>query len=229
MRTPLNVLAQQFLFDLGDLPPDFTLAPRYNIAPTQTVAAVRKQEGGGPRQLALLHWGLIPSWAKDAKLAASTINARGESVAEKPAFRTAFARRRCLVLADGYLEWQTVGKKKLPLWFRRQDEQPFAFAGLWERWRGPAGTPEDAPPLESCTIVTTTANPGSAHIHDRMPVILEPVDYDFWLDPASDKERLLALLQPYPEESLRVDPVSQRVNSVRNDDPACLAIEKDLF
>src|SRR5262245_28428500 len=134
LRTPLNVLAQQFLFDLGGLPPDFTLAPRYNIAPTQTVAAVRRLEAGGERQLALLHWGLIPSWAKDAKLAASTINARGESVAEKPAFRSAFARRRCLILADGFLEWQAVGKKKQPLWFRMQDERAFAFAGL--RGRG---------------------------------------------------------------------------------------------
>ena len=186
LRTPLNVLAQQFLFELGDLPADFELKPRYNIAPTQTVAAVRRLEAGGPRQLALLHWGLIPSWAKDAKLAASTINARGETLAEKPAFRTAFARRRCLVLADGYFEWKAEGKKKLPLLFQLKSGQPFAFAGLWERWRGPAGTPEDAPPLESCTIVTTSANSLSANVHDRMPVILDPADYDLWLDPASE-------------------------------------------
>jgi putative SOS response-associated peptidase YedK len=230
LRTPLSVLAQQFLFELGDLPADLKLAPRYNIAPTQTIAAVRQLEPGGPRRLALLHWGLIPSWAKDAKLAASTINARGETVAEKPAFRTAFARRRCLVLADGYFEWKAVGKKKQPLWFRMQDERPFAFAGLWERWRGPAGTPEDQPPLESCTIVTTAANALSANVHDRMPVILDPADYGLWLDPAmTDKDRLQTLLQPYPAEAMKAEPVSMRVNSVKNDDPECVALEKALF
>jgi len=230
LRTPLNVLAQQFLFELGDLPPDLRFVPRYNIAPTQTVAIVRKLDAGGPRQLALVHWGLIPSWAKDARLAGSTINARGESLAEKPAFRSAFAKRRCLVLTDGYFEWQAVGKKKQPLWFRMKDERPFAFAGLWERWRGPAGTPEGTPPLESCTIVTTSANRLSANIHDRMPVILDPVDYDQWLDPAlSDKERLKALLVPFSEDAMKVEPVSTRVNSVKHDDPECVALEKALF
>lgn len=230
LRTPLNVLAQQFLFELGDLPAGLSLAPRYNIAPTQTVAAVRKLEAGAPRQLALLHWGLIPSWAKDAKLAASTINARGESVAEKPAFRAAFTRRRCLILADGYFEWKAVGKKKLPIWYRLQDERPFAFAGLWERWRGPSGTPDEAPPLESCTIITTAANALSAELHDRMPVILHPVDYDLWLDPAfADKPRLQALLTAYPAEEMKAEPVNPRVNSVRNDDPECLVPEPELF
>jgi putative SOS response-associated peptidase YedK len=226
----LNVLAQQFLFELGELRPDFGFVPRYNVAPTQTVAALRKLEAGGPRQLALLHWGLIPSWAKEAKLAASAINARGETLATKPMFRAAFARRRCLILADGYFEWQAVGKKKQPLWFRMQDERPFAFAGLWERWRGPEGTPQDAPPLESCSIVTTSANSLSANVHDRMPVILDPVDYDLWLDPAmNDKEHLQTLLVPYPAEAMKAEPVSTRVNSVRNDDPECVAPLRELF
>lgn len=229
LRTPLHVLAQQFLFELGDLPADLELKPRFNIAPTQTVAGIRRLEAGGARQLALFHWGLIPSWAKDAKLASSTINARGETLAEKPAFRTAFSRRRCLVLADGYFEWKAVGKKKQPLLFQLKSGQPFAFAGLWERWRGPEGTPPDSPPLESCTIVTTSANTLSANVHDRMPVILDPADYDLWLDPASEKERLLALLEPYPADLMQAEPVSMRVNNVRNDDPECIAAEKELF
>jgi|SRR5262245_36926748 len=208
LRTPLNVLAQQFLFALGDLPADLDLQPRQNIAPTQTVAGVRRLEPDSPRQLALFHWGLIPNWAKDAKIARQTINARSETLAEKPAFRTAFARRRCLLIADGYYEWKTVGKKKEPLLFRLKSGQPFAFAGLWERWRGSAGTPAEAPPLESCTIVTTSANSLSAEIHDRMPVILDPADYDLWLDPASDKERLLTLLAPYPAEEMQVEPAT---------------------
>ena len=230
LRTPLNVLAQQFLFELGDLPADLALAPRYNIAPTQSVATVRQLAAGGPRQLALMHWGLIRSWAKDAKLASSTINARGETLADTPAFRSAFAKRRCLVLADGYFEWLAVGKKKQPLWFRMQDERPFAFAGLWERWRGPTGAPADAPPLESCTIVTTSANALSANVHDRMPVILDEADYDLWLDPAmNDKERLRPLLAPCPAKLMKAEPVNTRVNSVRNDDPKCVALEQELF
>jgi putative SOS response-associated peptidase YedK len=230
LRTPLSVLAEQFLFDLGEVPTDFGLVPRYNIAPTQTIVAVRQPAEGAPRQLALLHWGLIPSWAKDAKLASSMINARSETLAEKPAFRTAFARRRCLILADGYYEWQAVGKKKLPLLFHRRDGRPFAFAGLWERWRGPAGLDGDAPPLESCTIVTTAASELSAHVHDRMPAILDPVDYDLWLDPAvQDKSRLLGLLRPYTGDELVAEPVSTRVNSVKNDDPGCIEIVRELF
>ena len=113
-------------------------------------------------------------------MSASMINARGETIAEKPAFRAAFARRRCLVLADGFFEWKKVGQQKQPYYFRLQDEQPFAFAGLWERWRGPAGS--DGPPLESCTIVTTLANELCRPLHERMPVILEPADYDRWLE-----------------------------------------------
>jgi putative SOS response-associated peptidase YedK len=178
--------------------------------------------------LALLHWGLIPSWAKDAKIAASLINARSETLAEKPAFRTALARRRCLVLADGFYEWKKEGKQKLPYCFELANQQPFAFAGLWERWRGPQGS--DGPPLESCTIVTTTANDLCRPIHERMPVILEPADYDLWLDPAvNDSQRLLPLLAPYAADEMQTRPVNPRVNNVRNDDPSLLEAPQSLF
>jgi putative SOS response-associated peptidase YedK len=224
---------QQFLFDLGDLPADLALAPRYNVAPTQTVAAVRQSPAGGRRQLGLFRWGLIPSWAKEAKMAAPLVNARAETVAEKPAFRSALARRRCLVLADGYLEWQKVGKEKRPLYYRMKDERPFAFAGLWERWRGPdggKGEGDAGEPLESCTIITTEANELAKAVHDRMPVILHPSDYDVWLNPAqNDSQQVLKLLKPYAAEEMKAEPVSMRVNNVRNDDAACLAPAAELF
>jgi putative SOS response-associated peptidase YedK len=223
LRTPLTVLAQQFLFDLGTAgisPAEFL--PRYNVAPTQTTPVVRRLPGGPRRELAFLHWGLVPSWSKDTKRAASAINARAETLAEKPMFRTAFARRRCLVLADGYFEWKAVGKKKQPYYFRMKDERPFAFAGLWETWRGTAGSADS--PLESCTVVTTAGNALSAEIHDRMPVILSPDDYDAWLDPATtDRNELLAMLRPFPADEMKLEPVNPRVNSVRNDDAECIA------
>jgi putative SOS response-associated peptidase YedK len=227
LRTPLTVLSQQFLFELGPVAETAAVRPRYNIAPTQTIAAVRRLDAGSARTLAWLHWGLIPSWAKDAKMAASMINARGETVAEKPAFRTAFARRRCLILADGFFEWKKVGKNKQPYYFRMHDEQPFAFAGLWEGWRGPASS--EGPPLESCTIITTTANELCQPLHDRMPVILEPCDYDRWLDPAAAKDDLLALIQPFPAQNMTSEQVNPRVNNVRNDDPECVVVQEELF
>jgi putative SOS response-associated peptidase YedK len=227
LRTPLTVLSQQFLFELGPAAELAAVRPRYNIAPTQTIAAVRRLEGSSQRSLAWFHWGLIPSWAKDAKMAASMINARGETIAEKPAFRSAFARRRCLVLADGFFEWKKVGKQKQPYYFRLRDEQPFALAGLWESWRGPAGS--DGPPLESCTIVTTAANDLCRPLHERMPVILEACDYDRWLDPQSSKDDLLALVQPFPAEAMKSEPVNPRVNNVRNDDADCVAVQEELF
>jgi putative SOS response-associated peptidase YedK len=226
LRTPLTVLSQQFLFELGPAAGVASVRPRYNIAPTQTIAAVRRQAASPQRELAWLHWGLIPSWAKDAKLAAAMINARGETIAEKPAFRTAFARRRCLVLADGFFEWKKVGKQKQPYYLRMQDQRPFAFAGLWECWRGPAGS--DGPPLESCTIVTTAANELCRPLHDRMPVILEPCDYDRWLDPAASKDDLVALLVPFPAEAMKSEPVNPRVNNARNDDPECVEVLEKL-
>ena len=217
LRTPLTILAQQFLFDLGDLPRGFTLVPRANIAPTLMIAAVRQLAEGSPRELALLRWGLIPSWSRDSKGAAKLINARSETVAEKPSFRSAFARRRCLLLADGYCEWRKEGTRKVPYRFQRADGQPFAFAGLWEQWRVPPTDPliskttldasGDAQ-LESATIITTSANELSAPIHDRMPVILHRDQYDLWLNPAAtDQQRLLGMLRPYPSDELVVEPI----------------------
>ena len=147
--------------------------PRFNIAPTQSVAVVRQSGGKETRQLCLLRWGLIPAWAKDPSIGARLINARAETVAEKPAFRSAFKSRRCLIPADGYYEWKKTGSRKQPYYLRLQDERPFALAGLWDRWNGGG---KDAP-LETCTIITTEANEITCPIHDRMPAILAEDDY----------------------------------------------------
>src|SRR5512136_217712 len=201
------------VFDLSDVP---ELPPRYNIAPTQDVAAVRAVEAGG-RELVRLHWGLIPSWAKERAMGARMINARAETLVDKPAFRSAFRARRCLLAADGFYEWQKLGTRKQPHFIGFKDGRPFAFAGLWERWRG-----EGSEQVESCTIVTTEANELLAPIHDRMPVILDPGDFALWIDPKEkDTERLVGLLRPYPPEPLLAYPVSLLVNNPANDTPAC--------
>jgi putative SOS response-associated peptidase YedK len=193
--------------------------PRFNIAPTQLVSAVRTFGGTADRELTLLKWGLIPSWAKDSKIGASLINARGETVATKPSFRSAFRKRRCLIPADGYFEWQRIGKQKQPFWIRRQDERPFAFAGLWESWHGGEGSA-----IESCSVITTEAIPPLSELHDRMPVILDPEDYDRWLDPnRHDADDLQELLVPYPVKWLQWSPVNSFVNNSRNEGPDCIA------
>jgi len=185
--------------------------PRWNIAPTQHVATVR--EAGGPRSLAMLHWGLVPSWAKERSIGARMINARAETLAEKPSFRSAFQRRRCLVLADGWYEWQRAGAVKQPWYMSFDDGQPFGMAGLWERWRDPAS----GEPLESCCIVTTAPAPAVAHVHDRMPVIVPAAAYTEWLDPRNgDTDRLARLLGPCGLPGLAARPVSRRVNDARN-------------
>jgi len=196
------------------------LAPRYNVAPTQAVAAVRQRPGSGEREVVLLHWGLIPSWAKDPALGARMVNARAETVADKPSFRAALRRRRCLIPADGFYEWQAVGGQKQPYYIHPQDEaQPFALAGLWEHWQG-----DDGARIESCTIVTTTANGLLRPLHDRMPVIVAPADFDLWLDPGvQNPEAVRPLLRPYPEPSMAMYPVTRTVNNPRNDGPACIA------
>jgi len=194
-------------------------APRYNIAPTQTVAAVRPLPAGGGRELAPLRWGLVPSWAKDLKIGSSLINARAETVASKPAFRSALKNRRCLIPADGFYEWQVVPgqKTKQPWLIGVRDEPVFAFAGLWEHWTSPEGTA-----VESCTIVTTEANEFMQPIHNRMPVILDRADYDKWLAPdCHDPEAVVPLLAQFPGERMQRIPVSTLVNSPRNDLPAC--------
>jgi putative SOS response-associated peptidase YedK len=196
--------------------PDLTA--RYNIAPTQAILAV-KQEENSPPKATMLRWGLIPSWAKDRKIAASLINARADTVATKPSFRTAFKRRRCLIAADGFYEWRKGTTPKQPFHIRRCDGQPFAFAGLWESWHG------DEQPIESCTIITTDANDVVRPLHDRMPAILAPRDYARWLDPVcSDPAVLQKMLRPYPAALMTTVPVSTFVNNAQNEGVECLAI-----
>jgi putative SOS response-associated peptidase YedK len=212
LRTPLTVLAEQFHFDIGNA----QLALRYNIAPTQDVAAVRQVDGR--RQLAVLRWGLIPSWAKDTKIGASTINARADTVATKPAFRAAYNRRRCLVLADGYYEWLRVGKIKQPYLYEVDGGKPFALAGLWESWWGTGD--KGSAPLESCTLITTEANKLAREVHDRMPVILDPVDYDAWLNP--DSGDVSSLLDPFDADRMTTKLVNVYVNNARNEGAKCI-------
>ena len=224
LSSPADLIAD--LFGLTEMP---ELALRFNIAPTQEapVVRVRKEAGNseatGRRRLDLLRWGLVPFWADDPKIGNRMINARAESVATKPAFRRSFERRRCLVVADGYYEWKKEGVGKQPYRVHRPDDRPFAFAGLWDRWydRG-GGQPGDAPPLDSFTIVTTDASPEIAGLHDRMPVVVDPADFDLWLDPATtDLVRLEALLRPSAAD-LEAYPVSRLVNSPSNDAPECV-------
>jgi putative SOS response-associated peptidase YedK len=212
---PAEIIAKAFQVD--NLP---TLEPRYNIAPTQSVSSVLQPSASTNRQFKMLHWGLIPSWAKDSKMGAKLINARAETVAEKPAFRSAFRQRRCLVLADGFYEWQQqeAKKQKQPFYFRLSDEQPFAFAGLWEHWEDATGEE-----IESCTLLTTEPNELMRPIHNRMPVILDPKDYDLWLDPEVKKSELLQpLLRSYPTEEMTAYPVSKAVNKPSNDSTECI-------
>jgi putative SOS response-associated peptidase YedK len=170
------------------------------------------------RELQQLRWGLIPSWAKDSSIGSKLINARSETVAEKPSFRSAFKHRRCLVVADGFYEWQKQQGTKQPFYFRLRDEQPFGFAGLWEKWSSP--TQEE---IISCTILTTTANELLQSIHDRMPVILDPKDYDLWLDPeVQTPQPLQSLLSPYPAAAMTGYPVSKLVNSPKHNSPECI-------
>jgi putative SOS response-associated peptidase YedK len=219
LRTKLNLLLDQFAAELAG---EIDYRPRYNIAPTQSVLAVRQPEQGAKRELVELRWGLIPVWAKDTKIAYSTINARGDTVAEKPSFRAAFKKRRCLIMADGYFEWLKEGKAKLPQLYEIDDGKPFAFAGLWEYWPGPKdGKPQ---PIEPCTIITTEANKLAAKVHDRMPVILHPDDYDSWLDPTNDDRATLEkLIKPFPMKPMSVRPVSTYVNNVKNQGEECIA------
>jgi putative SOS response-associated peptidase YedK len=212
LTSPAETIAEQF--QLPEVP---SLSPRYNIAPTQPVAAVRRQPGNGGRELAVLRWGLVPFWAKDPKIGSRMINARSETVAEKRSFRAAFRRRRCLVVADGFYEWQRRERGKQPFFIRLRDERPFAFAGLWEHWEGPAGA------LESCTVLTTEPNDLMRPLHSRMPVILPPEHYDLWLDPGVQEAGLLQpLLRPYPFEDMMAYPISTWVNRPANDGPRCI-------
>ncbi|AFL74949.1 SOS response-associated peptidase [Thiocystis violascens] len=194
------------------------LPPRYNIAPGSLLLAVRA-DPAGTRTFATLHWGLIPSWAKDRNIGYRTINARAETVAEKPSFRAAFRQRRCLIPADGFYEWQATGSGKQPYFIARRDRQPFAFAGLWETWTDP-GTGKR---LDSATIIVTDANDVVSPIHDRMPVILTPAAYGVWLDPTRTRpETLTPLLKPCDPAPWFAYPVDRRVNTPSEDGPALI-------
>ena len=194
------------------------LMARYNIAPTQDAPVIReRREPKGERTLQMLRWGLIPWFAEVMKGGAKLINARAESVATKPSFREAFRKRRCLVPADGFYEWRTEGKLKQPYLIQRRDREPFAFAGLWERWV-PKTRPPDPPYIDSFTIVTTSANSLLKPLHDRMPVILALEDCARWLDRGSTEVELKALLKPAPDSLLGYVPVSTRVNAAAPDD-----------
>lgn len=206
------------LADLFELEPLTELRPRYNIAPTQPVPIVRSG-AEGRREWATVRWGLIPSWAKDAKIGSRLINARAETVADKPSFRSAYRNRRCLVPSDGFYEWVKTGGAKQPHHIRFADRRPFAFAGLWERWVDP----ETDAPIESCTILTTGPNELMAELHDRMPVILPPQRFGDWIHPGPlGPDSAEAMLLPFPAEELEAVPVTTLVNSPRNDDPRCL-------
>jgi len=216
LTTPLEGVRQVF-----DFAEQMNLPPRYNIAPGQEVPAVRRGDDGR-LQLVPLHWGLIPGWAKDRAIANRLINARGETLWEKPAFRGAAARHRCLIPADGFYEWRSEAGGKQPYLITMKDASRngglFAFAGLWERWHDQAS----GAAVESCCIVTTVASADVAEIHHRMPVILEPESCGDWLDPAASRPVLEPLLRPYPEGSMTFRPVSRRLNKVANDDPDLL-------
>ena len=188
-------------------------APSYNVAPQSTQPVVRLNAETGKPEFALMRWGLVP-WAKDPKIGYTTINARAEEVAEKPLYRDAVKRRRCLVPADAFYEWQKLeGKTKKPFAFELKSGEPYAFAGLWERWR-----PKEGEPLETFTILTTDPNEIAQRVHDRMPVILEPKDYDRWIEPGDPTRLPVDLLRPFPAEKMRSWPIHERVGNVRNDE-----------
>lgn len=205
------------LATLFDLEPLFEIEPRYNVAPSQPVPIVRTGPEG-KREWATVRWGLIPSWAKDAKIGNRLINARAETAADKPSFRSAYKHRRCLVPADGFYEWVKTDGGKRPHHIRFADRRPFAFAGLWERW-----TPADGDSVESCTILTTRPNSLVSDLHDRMPVILDPERFGGWIGKGPlSPDAAEAVLIPHPADGMEAVPVSSRVNSPKNDGPECL-------
>lgn len=208
LTSSLSELAQRFEFDSE---PE-GIVPRYNVAPTQQVLAV---VGGEPRRAGFMRWGLIPSWSKDGPSSRPLINARAETVAEKPSFRDSLKRRRCLILADGFYEWQTAGDAKRPMRVTMRSGEPFAFAGLWSKW-----TDSEGSCISSCAIITTAANEVLKPIHHRMPVILSKEVEDLWLDTAlDDSQTLTQFLEPYPDDALEAFEVSALVNSASNDRP----------
>jgi putative SOS response-associated peptidase YedK len=207
----IPAIAEEFGVDQAS----FDLEPSYNVAPTQEVAVIIID---GVKQLVPMQWGLVPSWAKDPSVGSKMINARAETITEKASYRSAFKKRRCLVVADGFYEWQNWGGAKRPMYIRLKSGKPFGFAGLYEVWSPPEGKE-----LTTCTIITTEANEMVQPIHERMPVIIPREHQDRWLDPKTeDHTRLLELLKPYPSDQIEAYPVSKRVNSPRNNSPECI-------
>jgi len=195
--------------------PSFDLSPSYNIAPTQDIAIIMNDKN---RSMALCRWGLIPSWAKDPKIGYKMINARAETVAEKPSFRSSFKKHRILVPATGFYEWKKEGKSKVPFYISLKSGKPFGFAGLLSVW-----TSKEKKQIYTCTIITTGANDLLQEIHDRMPVIIQKKDEDLWLDPAEqDADTLLSFLKPYPSHNMDSYAVSPMVNSPANNSPECI-------
>ena len=205
-------IANQFGITLA-----FDVAPRYNIAPTQPVLAIRNHPHTQTREATFFRWGLVPSWAKDLSFGARLINARGETVAEQASFRAAFKRRRCLIPATGFYEWQRVGSGKQPIYIHSANGRPFGLAGLWETWHDAEGGE-----IDTCTIITTTPNALMEPIHNRMPVILDPADYSMWLEPGERPNDSLHLIRPYPAAKMNTYPVSPFVNSPRNESAQCI-------
>jgi len=224
-RSTQEVLADWFGVELEDMP---WFAPSYNVAPQSTQPVVRMNADTGKREFALMRWGLVPYWAKDAKIGYSTINARAEEVAAKPLYREALKKRRCLIPADAFYEWQRLGgKTRRPFAFGLQSGEPFALAGLWERWK-----PKEGEPLETFTILTTDPNELAEPVHDRMPVIVQPGNYTRWMEPGDADRPPIDLLRPFPAEKMRSWIVNDRVGNVRNDDAGLLTEclpEKQLF
>ena len=205
------------LLSPSETPPE--LSASYNVAPTQKILVARQIDD--KREGVVMRWGLIPSWAKDKKMA--QINARADSASEKPMFRSAFKKRRCLILADGWYEWKANGKQKQPFFFRMKAEEPMLFAGLWETWD------DDDGPVETCAILTTDANDLTKEVHNRMPVILAGDDALSWIEPGDDKDRLNALLRPFSPDKLAYHAVDSMVGNVRNNSPDCIKPAVSLF
>jgi putative SOS response-associated peptidase YedK len=225
---------ERWLSELFNLDPaDVDWVARWNVAPGDEVATIRQDRSEPKRTFARMRWGLIPYWAKDASIGNKAINAVAETAAEKPVFREAIRKRRCLIPANGFYEWKKIGAKDKQAYnIGMADDSVFAFAGLWERWKNPAGGV-----IVSCTILTTEANPLLQEIHDRMPVILRPEDYDLWLDPGvTAPDRVADMLKPFDGRLMKVYPVSNAVNRAENDGPECAeevsaftSVQGDLF
>ncbi len=211
LKSTMQAIEAEFSIDRSDI----VIEPRYNIAPTQNVAVIFNN---GQNYQTFFKWGLIPSWTKDPTIGNRMINARAETISEKPSFKTALKKRRCLILADGFYEWKRIKDAKIPTYIFLNNQKPFAFAGLWDNWKSPEGKI-----IYTCAIITTIPNELIASIHNRMPVILQKQFIDLWLDPSYQNETELSnILKPYPHEEMAAYEVSKLVNSPQNDTPACI-------